>query len=238
MPVIISPGSGAKLLIFSFPAWVIIPERDQCRATNRYSIGAKCHTFCHIRTIAHAARHNQLHFTVHIKVLQGTHSLADTGQNGLSDMFDKHILRCRGAALHTVQHNNIGTGLDRQCGIEIRARPTHFDIDRHTPSGDFTQFKDFNFQIIRPGPVRMTTGRPLVNAFWQVTHLCHAIRNFLSQQHAAATGLCPLANDDFNGVSLAQIIRIHAIARWQILIDKLAGMTAFLDRHTAITCCG
>ena len=73
-------------------------------------------------------------------------------------MFDKDIL-CGGCpALHAVKDNDISPGLDRQGGIKIRAGATDFNVDWLFPVGDFAQFENLDFKIIRPGPVGMATG--------------------------------------------------------------------------------
>ncbi|EHH09436.1 hypothetical protein MEA186_23890 [Mesorhizobium amorphae CCNWGS0123] len=44
---------------------------------------------------------------------------------------------------------------------------------------------------------------------------------FLAEQHAAAAGLGALADDHLDRIGPAQIARVHAVARRQILIDQL-----------------
>ena len=80
----------------------------------------------------------------------------------------------------------------------------------------------------------MAAGRALVDALRQAAHLRHAVGNLLAQQHAAAAGLGALANHDFDGIGLAQIVRVHAIARRQILIDQLLRLAALFRRHAAV----
>ena len=51
-------------------------------------------------------------------------------------------------------------------------------------------------------------------------HLGDTRGDLLAEQHAAAAGLGALPDHDFDGVGPAQIVRIHAVARRQHLIDK------------------
>ena len=220
MPVIIGSSSGAKLLILCLPHRIIVTQRNQCCGANRHRICTQRHRFGNISTTTDATRHDQLHLAMHPQILQGLNRLWDTGQDWHTNVFDEHVLRGSSAALHAIQHHNISTGFDRKRRIVIRARATDLDIDRLFPIGDFTQLKDLDFKIIWAGPIRVTTGRPLVNSLGQVAHFGHAVRNFLAQKHTATTGLCPLANNNLNRVSPAQIIWVHAITRGQILVDQ------------------
>ena len=80
----------------------------------------------------------------------------------------------------------------------------------------------------------MAAGRALVDAFRQRAHLGDALGDLLAEQHAAAAGLGALADHDLDGVGLAQIVRVHAVARGQHLIDQDLRMLALLRRHAAV----
>ena len=140
---------------------------------------------------------------MHAKFLQSLNRRPDAGKRGLANVFNEDLLRGRCAALHAVHHNHIGAGFHRQCGIVIGSRPADFYVDGNPPIGNFAQFSNFNFKVIRASPVWMAAGGALVNAFWQAAHFCHAVGNLLAQQHAAAPGLCSLANHHFHGVRAA-----------------------------------
>ena len=57
---------------------------------------------------------------------------------------------------------------------------------------------------------------------------------FWPEQHAAAARLGALADDDLDRVGGAQVVRVHAVARRQILVDERLGMPALLLRHAAV----
>ena len=82
----------------------------------------------------------------------------------------------------------------------------------------------------------MPASRTLVDAFRQHAHLRDAFGNLLPEQHATATWLRALPYDNLNGIRLAQIVRVHSIARRQDLIDQRLGMLPLLGGHTAIPC--
>ncbi len=149
-------------------------------------------------------------------------------------MLDEHLLRGRGAALHAVQHHNIGARLHRERGIEIRARGADLDVDGLLPVGDLAQLLDLDLQIVGSGPVGVAAGGALVDPLGQRAHRGHAGRDLLAEQHAAAAGLGALADDDLDGVGLAQMIGVHAIAGGQDLIDQYLGRLALLLGHAAI----
>ena len=58
-----------------------------------------------------------------------------------------------------------------------------------------------------------------------------AIGNLLAEQHAAATRLGALPHHHFDGVGLAQVIGVHAVAGGQILVDEVLGLAALFRRH-------
>ena len=151
-----------------------------------------------------------------------------------ADVLDEHFLRGRGAALHAVEHDDVGAGFHGKSHVIVGTRRADLHVDRLLPIGDLAQFLQLDLEIVGAGPVGMTAGGALVDAFWQIAHLGDAIRNLLAQQHAAAAGLGALADDDFDGVRLAQVVGVHAVARWQVLIDQRLGLAALFRRHAAV----
>ena len=67
----------------------------------------------------------------------------------------------------------------------------------------------------------MPAGGSLVYIFWQIAHLGHPVADLLAEQHAAAAWLGTLPDDDFDGVRLPQVVRIHAVSRGQKLVEQL-----------------
>ena len=189
---------------------VISQGHKRCRADG-HCISAQCQSFGHISAIANATRNDELHFAVHVQFLKCANGWADTGQSRLTHMLDEHFLRGCRATLHSVNNDNICTGFHSKGHVIIRSGSADFYIYGFFPIGDFTQLSNFNFKIIGPRPIRMTTGRTLIDAFRQAAHGGHTIRNFLTQQHAAAAGFGTLADHHFNGVGFAQIIGVHAV---------------------------
>lgn len=80
----------------------------------------------------------------------------------------------------------------------------------------------------------MTAGRTLVDALRQVAHVGDPVGDLLAEQHAAATGLGSLPDHHLDRIRAAQILRIHAVTRRQVLIHERLRMTALLIRHTAV----
>ena len=117
---------------------------------------------------------------MYAQILQGLHCRADTSDGRQANVFDKHVLGCSRTTLHAVQHNHICAGFDRERGVKIGACTTDFQIDRYFPAGDFPQFENFNFKIVRAGPIGMTTGGPLIDTLGQVAHFCHPVTDFLA----------------------------------------------------------
>ena len=149
-------------------------------------------------------------------------------------MLDEHVLRRRGAALHAVEHDHIGARLHRQRRVIVGTRRPDLDVDRLLPVRDLAQLVDLDLQIVRPGPVGMPAGRALIDALRQGAHLGDALGDLLSEQHTAAARLRALSHHDLDGVSLAELIRVHAIARRQHLIDEQPGMLSLLLGHATV----
>src|SRR5262249_59486293 len=108
-----------------------------------------------------------------------------------------------GASLHSVQHDHVGPGLDRERDIEVGPRGADLHVDGLAPVGDLPELADLDLEIVRAGPIRMAAGAALVDALRQVAHLGHAIRDLLAHQHAAAARLRALADNDPDGAGAA-----------------------------------
>ena len=131
-------------------------------------------------------------------------------------------------------HDDVGAGLHRERHVVVGPRAADLDVDRLFPVGDLAQLQDLDFEIVGAGPVGMTAGRALVDALRQRAHLGDAVGDLLAEQHAAAAGLGALADDDLDGIGLAQIVGVHAVARRQILIDQRLRLAALFRRHAAV----
>src|SRR5262249_46386764 len=77
-------------------------------------------------------------------------------------------------------------------------------------------------------------GRALVDPFGKHAHFGDTPGNLLAQEHAAAARLGALADDDLDGIRAAQVVGVHAVARWQDLIDEQARVLPLLLRHAAV----
>ena len=209
-------------------------ERNHRRNADGDRIRSQRQCLRHIRATTDASGNHQLGLAVFSHLLQRAHRLAHRRQSRDADMLDKDILRRSRSALHAIQHNHIGARLYRQCGVIIRTRRAYLYIDGFLPVGNLAQFFDFDFQIIGTGPVGMATRTALVDTLGQVAHGSDALGNLLPHQHAAAAGLCTLPDNHLDGVSTAQVIRVHAITRRQELIDQHLRMPALLLRHAAV----
>src|SRR5699024_12666678 len=59
--------------------------------------------------------------------------------------------------------------------------------------------------------------------------------NLLSQQHTASTRFLSLADYDLDRIRSSQVIRVHAVARRQQLVDQFVRMSTFFFGHPAVT---
>ena len=152
---------------------------------------------------------------MHPELDQRFHRLRDGGEDRNADVLDEHVLRGRRAALHAVEHDGVGTGLDGQGHVEVGAGRADLDVDRDPPVGDLAQLLDLDLQVVGPRPVGVPAGAALIDALGQVAHLSHAIGDLVAEQHAPAARLGALPHYHLYGVRAPQIVGIHPVARGQ-----------------------
>ena len=210
------------------------PSATSAADADRHGVGAERQGLGHVGAVADAAGDDELHLAVHAEILQRLHGRADAGERRLADMLDEHFLRRRRAALHAVDDDDVGAGLHGEGDVIVGAGAADLDVDRLLPVGDLAQLDDLDLEIVGAGPIGMPAGRALVDALRQRAHLGDAVGDLLAEQHAAAAGLGALADDDLDGVGLAQVVRVHAVARGQVLVDQRLRLPALLRRHAAV----
>jgi len=149
---------------------------------------------------------------VHPEVDERLNGLRDRGEDRDPDVFDEHLLGRGGAALHAIEHDRVGPGLDRERDVVVGARRADLDVDRDPPVGDLAQLLDLDLEVVGAGPVRVPARAALVDAAGQVAHLRDPIGDLVAEQHSAAARLGPLADHDLDRVGAPQVVGIHAIA--------------------------
>src|SRR6202035_5506716 len=226
---------GAERLIILDMDPAVTAERDQCSGADRHCIGAHRECLGDIGAAADTARNDQLHLAVLTQFLERLDRLAQGGQGRDAGMLDKNLLSGAGAALHAIEHDDVGPGLDGELHVEARPCRADLDKDRLFPIGELAQFLDLDRQIVGTGPIRVTAGAALVNPGRQGAHLGDPLGNLLPEQHAAASRLRALANDDLDRLAGAQMARVEAIARRQYLVDEDFRLAALFLAHAAIT---
>ena len=168
------------------------------------------------------------------EVLEGLHGGPDRRQGRDADVLDEHVLRGRGAALHAVQHDDVGAGLRREGSVVVGAARPDLHVDGLLPVGDLAQLLELDREIVRTGPVRVAAGRALVDARRQAAHPGDPLGDLLPEQHAAAAGLGALADHHLDGVGPAQVVRVHAVAGGQVLVDQRLRVAPLLRGHAAV----
>ncbi len=172
--------------------------------------------------------------SMNVELLQRLDRLAQRRQGRDAGMLDEDVLRRAGAALHAVEHDDVGARLDRQRDVVFRPRRADLDVDRLLPIGDLAQLLDLDLEIVGAGPIGVAAGAALVDPGRQRPHPGDALGDLLAEQHAAAARLGALADDDLDGVAAPHVLGIGAVARWQHLIDKERRGGALLLAHAAI----
>ena len=142
---------------------------------------------------------------------------------------------CRGGpALHPVDDNDVRPRFHGQRSIVVWPSRAALHVNRFFPSRYFTQLLYLDRQIVGPRPIGMPASRSLIDSFRQRPHVRDALGDLLAEQHAASARLCSLPDNDFDRISLPEIIRIHSVSGRQILIDELTRMLPFFRRHSPV----
>jgi hypothetical protein len=93
---------------------------------------------------------------------------------------------------------------------------------------------DLDLEVVGPGPVRVPRGGALVDPPREIAHLRDAVGDLVPEEHPAAARLRALADDDLDRVRAAQVVRVHAVARRQELIDEGLRVLPLLLGHAAV----
>ena len=228
----------AELLVLRGVARVVVAERDQRRGADGDGVRAERQRLGDVGAGADAAGHDELHLVSppcgDAEFRQRLHRLRDRGQRRDADVLDEHLLGGGGAALHAVDHHDVRAGVHGELDVVVGAGGADLDVDRLLPVGDLAQLVDLDGQVVGAGPVGVPARRALVDALRQGAHPGDAFGDLLAQQHSAAAGLGALAEHDLDGVGLAEVVGVHAVARRQVLVDEVLALAALLGRHAAV----
>ncbi len=158
-------GDGRDMLALVDVGLLIAAQRKQHALTDGHRIGAQCQRLGDIGAGANAAGHDQLHLVFHVQVFERIDGLTHRGQRRNAHVLDEGPLRGGRAALHAVDDDDVRAGMHGQLHVVEHARGAHLHVDGLFPVRDLAQFLDLDGQVVRPGPVRMTARRALVDAF-------------------------------------------------------------------------
>ena len=234
LPVVVEARGAADLAVRVVVLGRVVAHRDQRRRADRDRVRAERERLGDVGARADPAGDDQLHLPVHPELGQRLDGEAHGGQRRNADVLDEDVLRRRRAALHAVDDDHVGAGLHRELDVVVRPGGADLDEDRLLPVGDLAQLADLDLEVVRPRPVGVTRGAPLVDPLRQVAHLRDAVGDLVPEQHAAAARLRALADDDLDRVRLAQVVRVHAVAGGEELVDEDLRVLALLRRHPAV----
>ena len=158
---------------------------------------------------------------------------ADCGNRRNAGVVEQKLGRCPGAALGSVDHNDIDTALGGDGDIVARPRRPHLQHDRDLIVGRLAQFLDLDLHVVGAEKIWMPHGRALIDALRQGAHFGNTVGHLHAEQQSTGAGLGPLPDHEFDGIGLAQMIEIKPVTRRGHLIDKLLGRIAFVFQHAA-----
>jgi hypothetical protein len=109
LEVVVEPGCGVERGVFGSVAGVVVAQGDQSGGANGHGVGTQSHGLGNVGAGTDAAGDDELDLAVDAEFLQCLDSLRDGGEGGDADVFDEYLLRRCRAALHTVNHHDVGT---------------------------------------------------------------------------------------------------------------------------------
>ena len=84
----------------------------------------------------------------------------------------------------------------------------------------------------------MAGGRALIDTGGQGAHFGHLVGHLLAHQMAAEADLAALADEELAAVRQAQVVRVEAIARLDVLIEPLVREAPLIGDHAAFARAG
>src|SRR5712672_2303181 len=115
---------------------MVVAERDEGGSADGNGVRPERHRLGDVGAGADAAGHDQLHVVMHAEFLQCLYRLRNRGEGGNADVFDEHVLRRGGAALHAVDDDHVGTALHGELDVVIGPGGTDLDVDGFFPVSD------------------------------------------------------------------------------------------------------
>jgi hypothetical protein len=212
----------------------VVAHGDQRRGADRDRVGAEGQRLRDVGAGPDPAGHDQLHLPVHTELLERVHGQPDGRQRRDADVLDEDVLCRRRPSLHAVHDDDVGARLDRELDVVVRAGGADLDEDRLLPVGDLAQLADLDLEVVGPGPIGMAAGTALVDPLRQVAHLGDAVGDLVPEEHAAPARLRALTDDHLDRIGLAEVVRVHAVARGEELVDEGLRVLPLLRRHPAV----
>ena len=159
LPVVVVARGAADLPVLLLVLGAVVAHRDQRRRPDRDGVRAERERLRDVRPGPDPAGDDQLHLAVQAELLQRLDGERDRRQRRDADVLDEDVLGRRRPALHPVDDDHVGTRLDRELDVVVRARRADLDEDRLLPVGDLAQLVDLDLEVVRSRPVRVAATR-------------------------------------------------------------------------------
>ena len=141
---------------------------------------------------------------------------------GTPGVVEEELRRRGGRALHAVDHDHVGAGLGRELDVVEDAAGAHLHEDRDLVAGRLAQLLDLDAHVVGPDEVGVARRGALVDARREVADARRSVGGDLgAEQHAARARLRALADRELDGVGLAQVMDVVAVAARGHLVDEL-----------------
>ena len=212
----------------------VAAERHERGLADRDGVGTERECLGHVGPRPDAAGNDQLDGPAHPHLVERLDGLAQGGERRDAGVLDEDLRARCGAALHSVEHHDVGARLHRQLDVVEDAGGAELHVDRHLPVADLAQLGDLDRQVVRARPIRMAARRPLIDAGGERTHGGHSPAELLTEQHATPARLRTLPDDDLDRIGAAEVVRVEAVARRQTLVDERLRRAALLGRHATV----
>ena len=143
-----------------------------------------------------------------------------------------------GAALGTVEVDDVGAALGRHPNVVVDARGAELELDRDLVVGRLAGLLDLQREIVGAEPVGMAGRRALVDPGRQRAHLGDLLGHLLAHQVAAEADLAALSDEELDPVGQHQVMRVEAVAALDHLVVPLGREVALGRDHPALARAG
>ena len=192
---------------------LVAVERHQRRVAERDRLRAEREALRDVRAVPDPAGDDEVDLVGEPDVLERAPRLGDRGHERDAGLLGRDVRACAGAALGSVQVDDVRPALGRHAHVVVDARGAELELDRHLVVGRLADLLHLQREVVRAEPVRVPCGRALVDAGRERAHLRDLLGHLLAHQVPAEADLAALADEELDPVREHQVVRVEPVPR-------------------------